>query len=412
MSRRISSPAIAFLAVLAVAGCSAPTTADAPEPGAGSSGAGHGAVAGAVEVAEPQLRLVAVDADGEVSMLDLLDGTESSVGSVTPAASVSTDGRYVFAANDDGVSIIDSGVWTWDHVDHFHYYRADARLLPRVSGEGVATVSTGMLPTAGATGVFFPDSGEAVLLDNTALSRGEITETLRIETRPHAGLIVPLGAGALISASDSGATPDRLRAVDAAGRELESVSCERAAGTITTRIAVVVGCADGAVLATTTDGASSLTHLPYPDAAHAAATAFSARKGRPTVAGLGDGSGIWLLDTRELTWQWLPTASTVIAATAVDDADQHVVAVGADGTVQVYAAGSGELLGATEPILADTLADPELAPHLALMVDGQRAYVNAAADGVVFEIDYADSARVARAIALPTRPFQLAEVGR
>lgn len=412
MSRRFTSTAVAAIAILALAGCSGSPTPDAPDQGTESSGDGHGAIAGATEVAEPQLHLVAVDADGALSMLDLLDSTETSLDPVEAATSVTTDGRYVFAANDTGVSILDSGVWTWDHVDHFHYYRADPRLLPRVTGEGVATVSTGMLSTAGTTGVYFPDSGDAILLHNKALSRGEVKETLRVETTPHAGLIVPLDTGALISESDTGDLPDRLRAVDADGTELDAIDCEDAAGSITTRVAVVVGCADGAVLATSTDGAPSLTHLPYPDAAHAAATSFSARKGRPTVAGLGDGNGIWLLDTREQAWQWLPTTTPVIAAAAVDDAGEHVVAVGSDGIVQVYSAETGQLLAATDSILADTLADPELAAHVALMVDGQRAYVNAAADGVVFEIDYADSARVARTLELPTSPFQFAEVGR
>lgn len=369
-------------------------------------------IAGATEVAEPPLHLVAVDAAGTVSMLDLLDGTKSSLSGIEPASSVSTDGRYVFASNATGVSILDSGVWTWDHVDHFHYYRASPRLLPKLSGEGAATISTGMLSTAGTTGAYFPVSGDAVLLDNTALARGETEETLRVPTTPHAGLIVPLGTGALVSESSTGELPDRLSAVDANGAELGSIDCEAAAGTITTRIAVVVGCSDGAVLASITAGTPSLTHLPYPDDAHPAATSFSARKGRPTVAGLGDGNGIWLLDTREQNWQWLPTTTPIVAVSAVDDAEEHVVAVGIDGTVQVYSAASGQRLAATAPILADTLADLDLAPHIALMVDGQRAYVNAAANGVVFEIDYSDSGRVARTLKLPTRPFQFAEVGR
>ncbi|GAB6902413.1 hypothetical protein [Kineosporia succinea] len=387
MRRR--TPVLA-LSLLLLAGCSSES---APEPGP----TGHGAVAGAAEVAEPQLHLVAIDEDGRASMLDLLAGTETDLGSLTPAEKVSSDGRYVFAADGSGVSVVDSGVWTWDHVDHFHYYRSQPRTLGRVTGEGVAAVSTGMLSTAGTTGVFFPDSGEAVLLDNQALSRGTITEKLRLRGEPHQGLVAPLGEGALVSRNTS-----TVDAVDARGGKLASVGCPDPSGTVTTRVGLVVGCADGAVLATLDGEKPVLTAIPYPEGAAAPATSFDGRKGRPTVAGLGDGSGIWLLDTREETWQWLPTTTRVVAAAAVDDAGGHVVAVGEDDTVQVYDAGSGRRLASTGPL--------DLGENVQLTVDAQRAYVNGT-DGV-YEIDYADEARVARELEMPTKPVHLAETGR
>ncbi|GAA3597260.1 lipoprotein [Kineosporia mesophila] len=345
-------------------------------------------------------------------MLDLLDGTETGLDAITPPETVTTDGRYVFAADDAGVSIIDSGVWTWDHVDHFHYYRSQPRALPRLDGDGVATISTGMLSTAGSTGVFFPTSGEAVLLDNKALSQGELTETLRLTVDPHAGLIAPLGEGALVSRTGEGEKAIQVDAVDDAGTTLASHACEAASGSITTRVGLVVGCADGAVIATLDGDTPVLEHVPYPADAAAPATTFQARKGRPTVAGIGDGSGVWLLDTRESSWQWLKTSTPVVTATAVDDAGEHVVAVGEDGTIQVYDAGSGDSIGATKPLLASTLADPAVSGSVGVMVDGQRAYVNASAEGVVYEIDYADAARVARTLELATQPVHLMETGR
>ncbi|GLY15434.1 lipoprotein [Kineosporia sp. NBRC 101677] len=405
MHRRTRPALLAVLTILALAACSnetPPTPTPTPE-----SSEGHGTVAGAAEVAEPQLHLVAVDAEGKSAMLDLLNGTETPLDTVGAAETVTTEGRYVFAADESGISIIDSGVWTWDHVDHFHYYRAEPRTIGKLSGQGVATVSTGPLSTAGTTGVFFPDSGEAVLLDNKALSEGKISKSLRLKTTPHAGLIAPLPAGALVSEEAT-----RLNLIDLEGKKLDSVDCENPSGTITTRVGLVVGCADGAVLATTEGENTELQHIPYPSGAAAPATSFEARKGRPTVAGIGDGKGIWLLDTRESSWQWLKTTTPVVAAAAVDDADQHVVAVGEDGTVQVYDAESGKQLAVTEPLLAKTLADPALSGSVRVTVDGQRAYVNAAAGGVVHEIDYADSARVARSLELPAQPVHLVEVGR
>ena len=405
---------LAAMTLLFVAGCGSAPAQPEPQPDTSkspSAGDGHGAIAGVAEVAEPQLHLVAIDAEGEASMLDLLTGTESRLGQVGPPADVSTDGRYVFAATSTGVDIVDSGVWTWDHVDHFHYYRTEPKTLGRVAGEGAATIATGMLSTAGTTGLFFPSSGEAILLDNSALSNGTISETLRLKTEPHAGIIAPLGEGAVVSEPDNTGKAARLRAVDASGKELATTECPAAAGTITTRLGLVIGCADGAVIATTEGVTPVFERVPYPAGA-APATEFDGRKGRPTVAGLSTDAGVWLLNTRQRAWEWLPTSTPVLAAATVDDTDHHVVVVGADGTVQVYDASTKERIAVTEPLLAATLADSALAGKVQLTLDGQRAYVSAPAEGIVYEIDYADDARIARTLKLPTKPVHLVETGR
>ena len=217
MNLRTTPAALAAFVLLVLAGCSSESAPQAPQPDPGGSAAsddGHGAIQGVAEVAEPQLHLVAIDADGEASMLDLLTGTDSRLGKVGPPADVTTDGRYVFAANSTGVEIVDSGVWTWDHVDHFHYYRAEPKTVGTIAGGGTATIAAGMLSTAGTTGVFFPSSGAAVLLDNSALSDGTISESLRLDVAPHAGMIAPLGDGAVVTEADGGGKAARLRAID------------------------------------------------------------------------------------------------------------------------------------------------------------------------------------------------------
>lgn len=414
MNIRFSQAAPAALLALAIAGCGSATAGQDPPGSAApeSAMAGHGSIAGVAEVAEPQLHLVAVDGAGKSSMLDLLDGTETLLEPVAPPARISSDGRYVFAAGNTGVEVIDSGVWTWDHVDHFHYYRSEPTTVGMVSGAGVATVATGLLSTAGTTGMFFPSSGAAVLVDNSALSEGTISESLRLDVQPHAGIMAPLGDGAVVTEADASGTAARLRAVDAGGREVATAPCAAAAGTIATRVGLVIGCADGAVIATGEGASPALEHVPYPEGAAAPATTFNARKGRPTVAGLGQDRGVWLLDTRQRQWDWLPTSTPVLAAAAVDDADGHVVVVATDGTVQVYAAESKELLSSTQALMPATVASPELAGKVTLTVDGGRAYVNAPAEGVVFEIAYADGARIARTLTLPTGPLHFAETGR
>lgn len=416
MLRRGILTALAATATIALSSCaarSADSTPPIPEADR-STGAGHGEIAGAEEVAEPPLHLVSIDAAGAVGMLDLLEETATELGTISAPSAVASDGRYLFATTPQGVDIVDSGVWTWDHVDHLHYYRSAPKLLGNVTGEGTATVSTSNTSTIGGTGLFFPLTGDAVLLDNEALSQGEIRELFRIDAGPHPGLAVPLGGGALVThAGDRGQdTEVRFHHADGTLADGSSVECPDPQGTITTRIGVVIGCATGALLATTEDGEVTFEHLPYPEGTHTPAVEFDNRKGRPSVAALAGDEGIWLLDTRARTWQLIPTAEPLLRVSAADDADEHIVALDRSGRVRVYDGSSGDEVAATEPLLPRTVADPALLDNVELTVDRQRAYLNAPAEGVVYEIAYADTARLARTLETPTTPTFFAETGR
>lgn len=404
MHRRTLAGIVAGL-TLAAAGCG---TSSSDDPSAESgSGKDHGAVDGAQEVAEPQLHLTTIDADGAVAQLDLIEGSPAKVGTIGAPSAVDSDGRYLFATTPDGVEIVDSGMWTWDHGDHFHYYRGEPRVLGTVEGEGRATVATGPLSTAGSTGVFFQGSSEAVLLDNEALADGEVRELFRLESEPHAGLVAPFGDGALVTVADGGEVTG-LSYHDADGSAEENqIPCAEASGTITTRVGVVVGCADGAVLATETDGKPSFERIEYPKGTSAPrATSFEGRKSRPTVAALSGRTGIWLLDTRERTWSHLDAGVPLRQVVAADDEDGHVLALDTAGRVRVFAAEDGRQLAATEP-----LVDPS-DKGVDLVVDQERAYLNVPDEGVVHEIDYADKARIARTLETPTAPVFFTETGR
>lgn len=410
--------ALAVAALLLATACSTAEETSTSPGGAEPTGDDHGAVAGAREVAEPQLHLLSVDAAGGVGSLDLLTGETATLGEVAAPSAIATDGRYVLATVAGGVEVVDSGVWSWDHGDHFHYYRAEPRLLGTVPGDGPATVSTGPLSTAGGTGVLFPRTGEAVLLDNAALADGELAERFRLPLAPHDGLVAPLGDGAVVTVPDASGQVTAVELVGADGTAVGGTrtACPAASGTITTTVGLVVGCADGALLWTAGgDGGDEpvVERIPYPAGTTAPpATAFDGRKGRPTVAATAGREGFWLLDTHERSWQLHRTTAPLLRVAAVDDEDQHVVALDRTGRVRVYDGATGRQLAATTPIVARSLRDPRLRDGVALVVDEGRAYVNAPADGVVHEIDYADSARVARRLTTPTAPRFATETGR
>lgn len=420
MKSRTAAPLLAAL-LLGVTACSSGHSTATEDPGPSTDSAGHGEIEGAEEVAEAQLGVLSIDAQGAVTLLDLLDDSSTDLGQVPPPTATHTDGRYLFATTADGIEIVDSGVWTWDHGDHFHYYRSEPGLVGTVPGSGPATIATGPLSTAGGTGVFFPSSGEAVLLDNAALADGEPDELFRLDLRPHAGLIAPLGDGAVVSVpDDSDSVPDGSAAVtavrryDADGTPIAGSTerCAAAAGSITTSVGLVVGCADGALLWTEGNDGWEAERVPYPDGAQAPpATEFSAREGRPTVAALAGRRGIWLLDTRERTWELLDTGAPLHQVVAADDEEGHVVALDRSGRVRVYLAGSGRQVAVSRPLLSGAPGKP-IPAGVTLVVDDQRAYLNDPAGERVLEIDYADGARVARTLTPAATPDFFAEVGR
>ncbi len=418
----------AALLALTLAACSAPAGSGSagPEPSStqtsdgGTIGDGHGTIAGAAEVAEPQLNLLTLDPEGAASMLDLADESVKEAGALPDADAFSTDGRYIFAsdAGSGAVTILDSGTWTWDHEDHFHYYRSTPRLVGSVEGKGAAVIA----PGSAKTGVFFPETGEGLLLDNDALAKGEIRRATELAGEPHQGMVVSLGEFALATTPGAGTTGAagtvRVHAADGTAVSGAEAPCAEARGTITTSVGAVFGCADGALLATLKDGAVAFEHIPYPaDVAAAAgpdskATQFRAREGRPSVAAVAGTQGAWLLDTRKRTWQLLKTDAPLLQVSAVDDKDGHVVALSDDGRVLVLSGETGATLSASEPLLPQTLADPGLLAGVELVADQQRAYLNAPAERKLYEIDFADAGRLARTFDTPAVPAYLAVTGR
>jgi hypothetical protein len=167
-----------------------------------------------------------------------------------------------------------------------------------------------------------------------------------------------------------------------------------------------VGCADGAVVV---DDTGETSFVDLPDGAERP-TAFAARAGRPTVAGLAGTTGFWLLDVRQGSWRLVPTDRPLRAVVAVDDEDEHVVGVDDSGRVVVVTASTGKV-ATTEPLIDARAGDTGTDPAPLLQLDAQRAYLADPTDGTVHEIDFADGARVARTIELPVAPVAFAEVG-
>jgi hypothetical protein len=391
--------ALGVAAALLLTSCSSPDAGSTGAPGGASSTSAkpHGFVEGASEASEPQLRLLLADAEGSVAVHDLLAAETEPLDDVPAPEHAATDGRFLATSDGERTTIVDGGSWTVDHGDHTHYYDAAARVVGSVDGAGPVSIAS----SESTTTLAWPESGRAVALDRDALGQGEVRESATVDD---AGMLLPLGA-LLVSGDVAG---DRVRVLDAEGEPTGvDAACADPAGGIVTRVGAVVGCADGAVLVTEdpAGGDAVVETVDAPaDSTVPRATDFANRTGRPTVAALAGDTGYWLLDTRERTWQHVPTDRPLQQVVAVDDTDEHVVALDADGRVLVWSGGESAPV-TTEPLVAS-------AAGATLQLDAQRAYLSDPEESVVHELDFADDARVARSIEVPVRPDVLAEVGR
>ncbi|MCI2956423.1 ABC transporter [Agromyces atrinae] len=402
--RRAAPLLLALLATTALAACATGTA----EPAADADTAKpHGYVEGASEMPEPQSRLVYSDAAGDVRLLDLLSEADKPLASVGPITGTSSDGRFTFAPGADGVSVIDAGAWTVDHGDHMHYYLAEARSVGTVDGAGAEAVAS----SATRTAVFFADDGEAVILDRDALGTDDVVELTRFETAPHDGVVVPFADGFLATMPGADGIADRVALLDADGAPVDGVeaACPAVGGERQTRVGVVFSCADGALLATETDGEVAFEHVAYPEGAATRAGALDNRAGRPAVGAVAGDAGAWQFDSRAREWTFIATDTPLVAVSAVGDDEHLLVAVDTTGRVLVLSAPDAAVIAASEPLLASSAA--ERPAEIGLVVDASRAYVSGPAESVILEIDYRDGARVARSFATPVAPIGLELAG-
>jgi hypothetical protein len=310
------------------------------------------------------------------------------------------DGRFVYPARTTGdratVEIVDSGRWTVEHGDHFHYYRSTARAIGTVTGTGPPTIHTGDRRTA----IAFPAGGEVVILTDDALAAGTLGESRTLTRRAHPGMLVlPVTGHLLLTTPDHTGTAGNVETVDEQGQPVGGTGtpCPQASDATTTRVGGVVACADGAVLVTVADGVPTAEKIPYPAGVAPAARSLDGRAGRPVVAGLSAAgpAGFWQLDTRARQWAFRPTDVPLVAVSAVGDSAGLTVAVDDAGRVRVFGP-DGADLGTSAPVLAGSAADPAARERIRLIVDANRAYVSGPAEGVVLEVDYRDGARIAR----------------
>lgn len=394
------------------------TVASPTSGGTVASATPHGYVEGAEEAKEPQLRL-AVSGDDTLTLVDLLTGdtvTRMDAPSLTGA-----DNRYLFTSDDAGTTAIDSGVWTVDHGDHFHYYRSDPAVVGTATGE-----KPGHVVSAGSRVSKFSDgNGEVETYDRSALEdaakSGEGTmpdPATEFEVGAHHGVAVPFDDHVVstLAPGDADELPDTLGAFDESGKKTGlagETSCPDIHGAVGTDDAALFACADG-VLVITDGGDGALTGrlIAYPGGAQG--RAWSLTSGRSLVAAAFEDGGLGLLDPEEGSWTTAATDAPVTSV-AVSPDNKVVFALDEDGTGYAVDPATGEVT-AQKKLVAPAAAtgdgdtgDGEAAPALAL--SSERGYVSDPEAGKVTEFDVRDGLRETRSFGLGGHPSAIAVVG-
>ncbi|WP_067843971.1 zinc ABC transporter permease AztB [Nocardia lijiangensis] len=385
-SGTVIGPLAALVTVFPLAGCGTEQASGESEP------APHGYVAGAEETAEPQPRLVVVDKDsGAVRVVDLISEEVTDLATAAGITRLASDGRYAYLSTRDGIRIIDMGTWLVDHGDHVHYYKAPLRDIGTyLGGPALAAAAD---PSVAALVL---DSGESVLLDRAALDAGSVPEGVVLADGP----AVPSGEHTVVARRSDGRVEVRGR--DGAVVASVAETCPDPRGTAETRIGVVFGCADGALVVGVQEGSAVATKIAYPRPVpdDERAVEFHHRPGSTTLAAKAGERGVWLLDIRRETWTFVDTGPVLATTTA--GAGAPLLVLSADGVLHAYDAATGTELTRTQ------LVEPGSAAGI--VVDSSRAYVNDPGGRRVLEIDYSDL-RIARTFALDIAPALMVEVG-
>ncbi|WP_430790481.1 hypothetical protein [Actinoplanes sp. G11-F43] len=376
--------------ILALAACGGPPEEPAEPP--------HGYVAGASEASEAQSALAYTARDSrQLHLLDLATEQEKQVGLTIGARELTEDGRFVYVTDGDRtLEIVDAGVWTVDHTDHVHYYRAPERTLGTVTfDQPVATVAGFGAHTAVGT-----TDGRIRVLDRRQLEEGRISEVSTIDSGSTTALAVPYAEMLLVAVGDDRDKPaNRIVAMGPDGKPNGALEtpCAAPRGWVALRGGTVIACEDALVRIKQTDGGLTAQRLDAPGTVADTGFGFRPRSNEAAVAGKDT---VWSVNAAKVTLKHLTVKDRELVTAASPADAATVLALDSAGTLASYDLESGRML-AEKPLKATTLT-----------LDISRAYLAEPPARVIHEIDYADKLRTARTLRATEQPDLVVEVGR
>lgn len=392
-ARRLASRAAVLSVTIMLSTCGSAEDPQVPEA------TPHGYVAGAEELSEAQSAVAyATRGAQRLHLLDLSTATEKEISLSLGAERIAEDGRFVYV--DDGdrrVEVVDAGVWTVDHTDHVHYYRAPARSVGTLTLDAPITTAAGFeaVTTIGTA------DGKVTVLDRRQLEAGKVATLATIDSRSSTALAVPYAGQLLVAVGDGPDRPaDRIIAMNEHGEPngaLE-VPCTAPRGWAVLRGGAVIACEDG--LTRVKVEGKKLTAKVLPSPRTPVATHAFGYRPRSNEAAVADRGGIWSVNAAKATLRYLPVAGRQLEAAASPADGRTVLALDTSGTLISYDLETGKPL-AQVPV-----------PAANVTLDVNRAYLAEPPARVIHEIDYRDGLRTARKLRVAEQPDLVVEVGR
>ncbi|WP_227996120.1 hypothetical protein [Nocardia australiensis] len=355
---------------------------------------------GAKEVSDAQVGLAYAERGStELAILDLAGETTNTVALSIRADNLLEDGRFVYVSDRDRtIEVIDTGVWTVNHVDHVHYYRAPTESVGTVSSDAPMKSVIG---DAGYTAIGTAD-GKITILDRRGLEAGHITVVAELSSDAAVPFAVPYQDGFLVSSARG------VSLVDLHGNPSGALDaeCREPAGWAILRSGVAIGCEEGILLVKhKPDGEQSLM-IPYPKQDVERVREFHYRP-RSNEAAAVAGAGVWNVNASEQTLNYVPVENAVTAPVVAANSPANgdfVLSLGGDGHIRTTALTDSTTI-ADAPLLPAGTPGP-------IRLDTSRAYLADRAASVIYELDYADRLRTARTFTVDAKPDLLVEVGR
>jgi hypothetical protein len=373
---------------------------------------------GALEL-DTARRLLTVAALNEprLELIDLDDLSSTSIELPAPASlgsSLSEDRRFLFTAHEGAVGVVDTGVWSEPHGDHFHHYSSPAALLGAVDGPNPSHLVSHDRVTAH----YFDGTGEAVLIDEDSLTDGEIVELGRVVTgEPHHGFAVPAAGHYVVTVptEDMEQLPNAIGVSEAEGAIIETYDCPLAHGESGLPGGAAAACGDGVLVVSSDAGTWTGTHLSYPEVADEDPYGYGAARAwtlfpsadHDLLAAPYGARHLLTVDPVALTLTAFDVALDVATLGVGVHQSGALVVLTLDGEVFLVDPEDGSVLSSVEAVTPFEEGDPN-EPYRLLVVSGDRAYVSDPATDSVVEVSLGDVVAVERTIDLPFTPSHIA----
>lgn len=388
--------AIATAAAL-LSGCGSPDTSSSTSPAPEATP--HGYVEGAAEVSDAQVGLAYSErGSSELAIFDLAGETTETIDLSVRADSLVEDGRFVYVSDGGrALEVIDTGVWTVDHVDHVHYYRSTASSVGTVD---LDAPMKSIIGDSAHTAIGTAD-GSITVLDRRALESGQLTVAGKFTSDAAVPFAVPYQDGFLLSRAHG------VSSVDLHGNPSGALDaqCREPAGWAILRSGVAIGCEEGVLLIKHKPEGEQSLMIPYSrDVERVREFHYRPRSNEAAAVA---GAGVWNVNASKQTLAYVPVegmgAAPLVAANSPANGE-FVLSLGSDGHIRATGLTDSAVI-ADAPVLPAGTRGP-------IRLDSSRAYLADPAASVVYELDYGDGLRTARTFTVDAKPDLLLEIGR